>query len=1020
MDMLQVYFLTFKSDTMQKKRFYKSLMLVLLMVFSAIPAFAQGKRITGTVTDGSGLPVVGATVVEKETAGNGTATDLDGKFSFSLSSRGATIVVSYIGMKTKEIPVGSNLTFQVTLEDNLVAMEEVVVIGYGTARKRDLTGSIASISGQQLSKIPVSNVAAAMTGRLPGVQITTTDGSPDAEILVRVRGGGSVTGDNSPLYIVDGFPVSSISNISPADIETIDVLKDASSTAIYGSQGANGVVIITTKSAKGGKTRISYNGFLQTKKLSKRMDVLDTYEYVMYNYELAAFGGDDGIKNFENTFGVYEDLDLYKHIKAIDWQNDMFGATTISKQHNISVTGGSDKTNFSLSGNYNYDGGLMKNNNFTRLGLNFKLNHEISNKLRLSFNSRVSDIEVNGSGSSGDSYKVRTTQAVTSMATRGISEFTIVDPLTMTEDELEEYNRSRMSLTEQADEYWKKRNSRTFNFTGALDWNIINGLTYRMEGGYDFGFNENKSYWGATTINASYAGGMPLIGWTKENTTKYRLANTLTYNFNIDVHKFNLLLGQEASSYARNSTSIYATNYGLDIEPEKIFANLGLSGVNNSNSNSSTVNPLENFASFFGRLNYNYLDRYLVTLTAREDGTSKFKPGPNQWGFFPAAAVAWRISEESFMKGLDKVSNLKLRLGYGEAGNVRIGNTLYKLDYSIKSTKTYGVGDMANNYFSATNSQLPNPDLKWETTITRDIGLDFGLWNDQLTGVFDVYWNTTEDLLLASAIVAPGYSTQFQNVGQTSNRGIEVSFNTEIMNKKNFNLSANFNIGFNRSRIDELSNGVEYQEYSSGWAGTDIKGFYDYRVKVGDPVGMIYGYVTDGYYTTDDFVYWNSASDYQLVEGVPTNGLLGGAIGIRPGTIKFKDISGPDGVPDGKVDEANDRTYIGNTNADFVGGFGLDSRFYGFDFSFMFNFVYGNDIYNANKIATTQRYRTTYSNLLNIMNSENSYRYLDANGEIITDLATLKEMNETGDNKKTILVSSFFWECSRCSSFLGY
>lgn len=962
------------------------------MVFSTIPALAQGKKITGTVTDESGEPIVGATVAEKETSGRGTSTDIDGNFSFALSPRGSTLVVSFIGMKTKEILVKEQTNYKIVLSENTQNLEDVVVVGYGTQRKRDLTGSIASVSGKTLQKIPVANVAAAMTGRLPGVQITTVDGSPDAEILIRVRGGGSVTGDNSPLYIVDGFPVSSINNISPADIESIDVLKDASSTAIYGSQGANGVVIITTKSAQGGKTRISYNGFLQTKKLSKRMDVMNTYDYVMYNYELAALGGEDAVKGFENTFGVYADLDLYKNIAPIDWQDDMFGSSVISKQHNLSVTGGSEKTKFSLSGNYNYDGGLMEGNDFSRYGINFKLNHQISKKLKLSFNTRVSNTETNGSGSSGDTYKVRTTQAITSMATKGFSEFTEVDPSTMTEDELEEYNNARMTLTEQAAEYWKKKNSTTFNFTGAIDWDIIKGLTYRLEGGYDFGYNQNQRYWGSTTTNASYVDGLPLVDWTKSNTTKYRIANLLTYDFNIDVHKFNLLLGQEASSYSNNNNYVYSTGYGKDLSPDKIFANLGLGG--NKISISSTEYPLENFASFFGRLNYNYLDRYLVSLTARSDGTSKFKPG-NQWGFFPAASAAWRISQEEFMEGLDFISNLKLRIQYGEAGNVRIGNTLYKLDYSIKSTKTYGVGDVPNNYYSPTNSQLPNPDLKWETTITKDIGFDFGLWDDQINGVVDLYWNTTKDLLLASSIVAPGYSTQYQNIGKTSNKGIEVSFNAELMKRKNFNLIANFNIGFNRSRIDELSDGVDYQEYSSGWAGTDIKGFYDYRVKVGDPVGMYYGYVTDGYYTTDDFVYWNSATDYQLKEGVPSIGLLGGAIGVRPGTIKFKDMNN-----DGKVDETNDRTYIGNANPDFVGGFGLNTNVYGFDFGFMFSFVYGNQIYNANKIATSQRYRTSYSNLLNIMNPENSYRYLGEDGNIVTDLATLKEMNETGENNK--------------------
>ena len=979
---------------MQKNHFCRGLLVLMWIVSVSIPVFGQGKVLTGTIVDDFGDPVVGATVVEKETPGNGTTTDLDGKFSFNLTQRGKTLVVSYVGMLTQEVSVNGKTNFNIKLEENTVAMEDVVVVGYGTMRKRDLTGAVASVSGQQLAKLPVANVATAMAGRLPGVQITTADGSPDAEILIRVRGGGSVTGDNSPLYIVDGFPVSSISDVSPADIESIDVLKDASSTAIYGSQGANGVVIITTKSAKGGKTKVNYSGFLQNKRLSKRLDVMDTYEYVMYNYELAAFGGEDGIKNFEKTFGVYEDLDLYKYIEPNDWQEDMFGANVTSKQHSLSVTGGTDKTQFALSGNYNYDGGLMENNDYTRLGLNFKMNHDISDKLKLSFNMRMADTEVNGAGTSGDTYKVRTTQALTSMATRGLTEFIIPDLSSMTEDELEEYNRSTMSLSEQAAQYWKRKNNRTFNFTSALDWNIIQGMTYRLEAGYDFGFNETKNYWGQYTNNASYVGGLPLVDWTKENTNKYRVANTLTYNFNLDVHRINAMVGQEVTSYQRQNNYVYSTGYGVELTPDKIFANLGLGATSRI---SSSVSPKENFSSFFGRVNYNYLDRYLVTLTAREDGTSKFRPGPNQWGFFPAASAAWRMSEEEFMSGQSLFSNLKLRLSYGEVGNVRIGNTLYKLDYSIKNSKTYSIGDQPNNYYGATNSQLPNPDLKWETTITRDLGLDFGLWDDRISGMVDVYWNTTKDLLIASSIVAPGYTTQYQNVGQTSNRGIEFSFNSYLIEKKNMTFSANFNIGFNRSNVDKLAEGVDVQEYASGWASTDMKGYYDFHVRVGKPVGMMYGFVTDGYYTTDDFEYWNSTTDYKLKAGVPDIGLLGGVIGVRPGTVKFKNLD-DDAT---KVDE-NDRTYIGNANPDFVGGFGLNATYHGFDASMLFSFVYGNDVYNANKIATSQRYRTTYTNLLNSMNSANSYRYLDASGEIVTDLATLKAMNEEGANKKNM------------------
>lgn len=973
-----------------------SLLLMLFLVFSS-SVFAQKATVTGTVKDSFGDPVIGATVVVKGTT-NGTVADVNGKWSLIVNDN-ATLVFSFIGMKTREVVFNGQTVIDVVMEDAAMALDELVVIGYGTTMKKDLTGSVSSVQGETIAKVPVTSVAQALTGRMAGVQITTADGSPDAEMIIRVRGGGSVTGDNSPLYIVDGFPVSSINDVAPGDIQSIDVLKDASSTAIYGSQGANGVVIITTKSAKGGKTQVSYNGFMQVKKLSKRLDVLDPYEYVMRNYELAAFDGEDGIKSFERKFGVYQDLDLYKYQDAIDWQDDMFGADVISQQHNVSINGGSEKTKYSLSSTYNKDGGLMKNNDYERFNFNFKLSHNLADNVRFNLNARVSDTAINGSGTSGGTYKIRTTQAVTSPAVRGLEEFTIVSPGTMTDEEYEQYIRSNLSLSEQADQYWRLRNQRTFNFTGSLDWDIVDNLTYRIEGGYEYGFYETKQYWGEYTTNASYVDGNPLVDWTKENKRKIRAAQTLTYKFKLaDIHRFDVMVGQEVVSSQGDNNYMYATGYSSDLEPEKIFANMGLSSSNLKVT--SKVNTDNNLASFFGRFGYNFDERYLLTLTARADGSSKFADG-KRWGFFPAAAVAWRISEEQFMESTSYwLSNLKLRLSYGEAGNNRIGSSLYKLEYSIRNTKTYGVGDTPNNYYSATNSQLANPDLRWESTITRNVGLDFGFFNERLSGSIEGYYNSAVDLLIERNIVAPGYDKTFENVGETSNKGLELSLNAFIIEKRDFTFNANFNIGYNRSNVEYLADGIKLQEYASGWAGTDLKGYYDYRVEVGRPLGVIYGWETDGYYTTDDFERYDEVTgQYILKDGEPTTGLLGGKIGIRPGTIKLKDMQkeGEEGY--GVVDE-DDRTIIGNATPDFTGGFGFNATYKGFDASVMFNFVYGNDIYNANKIASSQKYRTSYPNLLSFMSADNSYSYLNREtGDLVTDLATLAAMNE-GENAK--------------------
>ncbi|MGQ1891381.1 SusC/RagA family TonB-linked outer membrane protein [Thermophagus sp. OGC60D27] len=982
---------------MRKIRFLRLYLLMFVFAFSMIAFCQQELTVRGTVTDQKGEPLPGVTITIKGTS-TGTITDVNGNYSLRVPSN-SVLLFSFIGMENQEVAVRNREQIDITMYENVIGLDEVVAIGYSTVTKRDLTGSVASVSGKTISKVPVSNVSQALSGRLAGVHITTADGSPDAEMIVRVRGGGSITGDNSPLYIVDGFPVSSINDVVPGDIESIDVLKDASSTAIYGSQGANGVVIITTKSAKGGKTDVSYNGFVQTKRLARRLDVLDSYEYVMLNYELAALRGEDELNSFRNKFGVYEDLELYKYQEGTDWQDDMFGADVVSQQHNLSINGGNDKTKYSLSGTWNYDGGLMENNDYERYNVNFKLNHKLRDNLRFDVNARISDATINGAGTSGGTYKVRTSEAVSKGPVNGLDDFIEVNPITLSDDEYEQWLRSNLTLSELADQYWKRKFRKSFYFSGSLSWNILENLTYRIDGGYRYGFDETQNYWGEYTSNASYVGGEPLVDWTKSDARKLRQAQTLSYKFKVgEDHRFDLLVGQEYITNKGGNSYMYATNYSADLSPARIFANMGLS--DGTIKISSTVNDEDNMASFFGRFGYNFRDRYLLTLTARADGSSKF-PEKNHWGFFPAAALAWRISEEPFMDGMRNwLSHLKLRVSYGEAGNNRIKSAMYKQEYKINSFKAYGIGDVLTGYYETRNSQLANPGLKWETTITRNAGLDFGLWNGRMSGTIEGYWNSAVDLLIEREIVAPGYETTIENVGETSNKGIEFSMNAFILEKRDFSLSANFNIGFYSTKVENLAEGILEQSYASAWAGTDLKGYYDYKIRVGEPVGLIYGWVTDGYYSTSDFEYFDEASgQYVLKDGIPTTGLYGGVIGIRPGTLKLKDMQSPGEEGYGVIDD-NDRTIIGDTNPDFYGGFGLDATFRGFDFSVLFNFVYGNDVYNANKLASTQQYRTNYPNMLKMMDVGNRYTYLDrSTGEIVTDLETLRQMNE-GENDK--------------------
>lgn len=995
---------------MSKMKNMRITLLCLLVTMISFSISAQNVTVKGTVKDKTGETVIGASVVQKGNTGNGTITDIDGNFTLSVPNN-TTLIISYVGMKTQEVALKGKKQINVVLEDDAQALDEVVVIGYGTAKKKDLTGAVSTVKGSDLAKVPVTNAAEALTGKLAGVQITTTDGSPDAEMIIKVRGGGSITGDSSPLYIVDGFPVSSISDIAPTDIEDITVLKDAASTAIYGSQGANGVILITTKGAKGGKTTVSYNGYVQGKTIRKTLDVMDPYQFVMYNYERQALRGASAIRGFEERYGAYGDLDLYKYQQGHNWQEEMFDDNSdLSQSHNISITGGSEKTKFTLSGTYANDNSLMENNGYRRYNMNFKLKHELYKNLNLDFGARLADTETQGVGTGGGSYKIRSYDALMKAPVNGLYDQFDFDPSTLPEEEYEEYINTTRSLKDQVNDYWRRKNERRYNFNAAINWDITKHFTYRAEGGYDYTFFQQKDWYGPRSSKAVQDGqGLPMGEWTKKDSWKLRAAHTLTWKQKFNkIHDANIMIGQEYVASNSESNEMIGKFFQEDITPEKMFASMAAnSGATGSRTISSQLGQEDRTISFFGRANYSLMDRYLLTFTIRADGSSKFTKG-NRWGYFPAAAFAWRIIEEPFMEPVKEfMSNLKLRLSYGTAGNNRIGNSLYETSYKAYSSgKYYGAGGEQNPHYTLNNEQLANPDLKWETTITRNIGLDFGFFNERLTGNIDYYWNTVKDLLIEQSITAIGYKTMQQNIGQTSNRGVELTLNAAILQKKDYSLNFNFNIGFNKNKVDKLANGISSMSYNSGAFSSDMRGRDDYRVIVGEPLGIVWGYVYDGVYGVDDFVTYtdengktqfqfDKSGNYILKEGVTDNTYTTASSygGLRPGAMKLKDQDG-----DHKITEKGDRVIIGRTQPKFTGGFGLSGNYKWFDISANFNFVVGNDVYNMDKMVSSQSYRNSYANLRAEMApvtlGGKAWTYLDqSNGTIITDYETLKAMN---------------------------
>ncbi len=950
---------------------------------TVVGAWAQ-TTVKGIVTDETGEPLIGAGVMVEGTT-VGTITGIDGDYVLTVPADAVNLVFSFIGLADQTVAIDGQTEINVVLKADQTFLDEVVVVGYAVVKRRDLLGSVSSVGSDKLTEQPVTTVSQALSGKMAGVSVVTTEGDPDADIKIRVRGGGSITQDSSPLYIVDGFPVESINDIPSSEIQSIDVLKDAFSTAIYGSRGANGVVIVTTKSAeKGQRISVKFNAYAGLKKMANAgaIRAMDADNFVKFQYELGVVR--DNLSSYYNPyFGNFVDIDLYKGMETNDWIQAVFGNTGSSFSTDFSVSGSGDNVNWTLGYAHMGDQAIMTGSNYSRDNLSFKANFKTSETTSIDANVRYSRVNVRGSGANG--INDTGTTSGNGRLKHAVSYTPI--PIASTiqgVDEEQDYGDNAPPLLSVADND-SRRIRTTWNANAAFNWKIINNLTLKIEGGLEKYNQTDDRFYGMTTYYVAN-NSTDKTGVSNQHKeafrTKYRNTNTLNYDFadllqNED-HSLTALLGEEMTITKSNllTTMVDGLNASYDAPMAWNFMSSGTPASTNN-----YFDPDDKLLSFFGRVNYDYKHRYSVGATLRADGSSKFSRG-RRWGFFPSAAVSWTVSNEEFMDEAHSwLDQLKLRYSFGTAGNNNIPSGQIMKQYS--STVTAWLSQ-SGNYWMA-GKIMNNPDLTWETTYTHNIGVDFSFFQSRLSGSVEVYQNDIRNLLINFPITGSGYDSQYRNLGSTRNRGIELTLNAPIISKKDFSLNVGGNIAYNRNRVTDLG-GLDRITAQSYWASTEIGD--DYVVEVGQPLGNMYGYVSDGMYTPDDFT-WDG-SKWVLNEGVVDCSGIIGATYMIPGAPKYKNV---DGSADNKVTVA-DRTVIGNAAPDFTGGFNFSGYFKGMDFSANFNFMIGNQVYNANKVEFTSSRKFSNRNLQNLMDLDKRWTNIDwETGEMITDAATLKSVN---------------------------
>ena len=854
------------------------------------------KNISGVVKDETGEPVIGANVVVKGTT-NGTVTDMNGRYSLEVPE-GGVLQISYIGYNTQEVKVGSGDVVNVSLREDSEALDEVVVIGYGTVKKSDLTGAVGSVQMKDVSQVGITSADRALQGQIAGVQVNARTGQPGESMMIRVRGSNSLAGGNEPLYVIDGMPVEKMnSDINPEDILSMEVLKDASSTAIYGSRGANGVVMITTKRGRTGDTVLEYNGYVGVSSLRKKLDLLGKDDYIAMVNEVSQNDGN----------GIAITPEQAAMLPNNDWQ-DLAYQTALTHSHQVSVSGGTDKTKLYSSLNYMNQEGIIKGSDYNRFALRINGDQKLARNLSLNASIAYSYGTQNTANSNADGWGAI---AYTAMVMAPIQEIRDAD------GKYTNFSGTPWGGTNpvgMAELYKNKTVNSRLLANMSLIYEIIDGLTFRVNAGAEVNAGSSDRY-----IPIGLSAGGKLDGDASKSKSNYYTIineNILTYDkrFNKN-HALNLMGGVTFQTYQYNDLGGSGTGFLRDVYETN---NLGVASTPGTPSSGYSDYRM---ASFLGRANYNLMERYLLTVTARYDGSSKFSKN-HKFAFFPSAALAWRLSEENFMQDIDWLSNLKLRASIGQTGNQSISpyQTFARL-----GTSGPIFGDGKDIGFGL--SSMASDDLKWETTTQTDIGVDFGFFSNRLNIGFDYYWKQTRDLLYNATLPpSSGYSSMLRNLGRIDNKGFEISINTINMKGK-VNWTTNLNITSNRSIVKDLGSDVYGNKIQR--IDAPIGGGNWFPLFVGKAPFQLYGYEIEGIYQTDE------------------EARLNGEATKKAGDYRYKDTDGKAGITTG------DKTIIANTQPKFTFGLTNIINWNNFELSFLLIGSVGGDIVNEfNKSIT--------------------------------------------------------------------
>lgn len=869
-----------KPITKNGMNFRRSTLIILMGLFVSLSAFAQKITVTGQVKDPSNEDVIGASVVEKGTT-NGTMTDLDGKFSLTVSPK-ATLTITYIGYKSQEIAVKGSTTLNIVLQENAELLEEVVVIGYGSVKRKDVTTSVASVSTKDLDERPIISAAAAIQGKAAGVNVIQPNGEPGAGMVVRIRGNSSINASNDPLYVVDGVPMTEINFLSPNDIESMQILKDASSAAIYGSRASNGVVLITTKAGAKGEAKINFSAQAGITEVGKQMNSLNVSQYKDLMNEIGSVNLPDGLKD------------------ETDWFDETY-RTGVTQNYQLSVSNGTEKMKYFISGGYTKEDGIIKVAFYNRYNLRANLENQIRSWLKVSTNMAYSDYSSNGIISGQGANRAGVILSVINTPTYA----KIWD-----ENNPGQYynNFYGANVTHPLENMSRTEDNRTNNnrLLGSANAEITftPNLKFKSSVSIDRVYYHNTSF--LDPIKTEY--GRSQYGSATDNrslSTIMVFDNILTYDKSIKKHNFNLMAG------ASGTTSKWSQTY----QTVSHFLNGDIKTLNAGNKveqgNGTTASEWA-IMSYVGRLSYNFDSKYLLTANFRADGSSKLAPG-NRWGYFPSVSAAWRMSSEEFMNDIKWINDLKIRGGWGQTGNQSgVGDYGYLQLRNITRQNWWETGK-ANALPITSPANMSNSELTWETTTQTNIGVDFTILNNRLTLTADAYYKYTTDLLMNVPLgPTASFSGIYRNEGEMENKGIEFGVNSKNL-IGNFNWDTDFNISFNRNKVKKFDTRQSY------FYAQSTTGEYITKLAIGQPLGMFWGYVSDG-------------------------------VNPETGDIIYRDIDNSGSVT------PNDKTYIGDPNPDFTFGLTNNLSYKGFNLNIFFQGSVGNDIYNLSRMETEGMY----------------------------------------------------------------